>query len=142
MANKTRRDQISLHSQTDQQSQLRLLAPALMSALLNNLPVAARSADITEQTVTANTTGPLGVAAANTGFAGTVLAVPATTGGAPGAKTIVTGAPAAGQVQVVYDANGIPTLNFNAADAITSCNIVMNQVPANFKNILLQEPGM
>lgn len=55
---------------------------------------------------------------------GLVQDVQATTAGTAGPKTkIVTGAPAAGQVAVSYDAAGIPTLTFAAADAVTECAV-------------------
>lgn len=137
----TRENQIDKASPTDLFDQLRVLAPALVSALKANLPVAARSADITGIPVSSDTTGPLGNASERTGVAGEVLAVNATAGGSTGAKTIVAVAPAAGQVQVTYDANGIPTLTFAAADAVTECEVVMNAVPAAFKALLAEEAG-
>lgn len=55
--------------------------------------------------------------------AGLVLAVDGDTGGTAGGKLIVNAAAQTGEVQVVYDAVGIPTLNFFAADAITQCAV-------------------
>lgn len=56
--------------------------------------------------------------------AGRVTAVDATTATAAGGKTLqVSATPAAGAVQVTYDADGIPTLTFNAADAVTECAV-------------------
>lgn len=56
--------------------------------------------------------------------AGRVLAVDATTASAVGPKAIQQQAtPAAGNVQVVYDSAGIPTLNFQATDAVTECAV-------------------
>ena len=52
--------------------------------------------------------------------AGPVLAAEGTTGAAVGGKLLVqNGAPAVGEVDVNYDADGVPTLLFNAADNIT-----------------------
>jgi hypothetical protein len=56
--------------------------------------------------------------------AGLILAVDAVAGTLAGPKVQAFGAPAAGECQVVYDANGVPTLNFNAADGITSVRVV------------------
>ena len=51
--------------------------------------------------------------------AGLVLAVEATTASSTGPKQMQdSGSPAAGTVQVVYDAAGIPTLNFNGQTSI------------------------
>jgi hypothetical protein len=52
--------------------------------------------------------------------AGLILSVEGTTGSSVGPKQIIqSGSPAAGQVDVQYDAAGIATLTFNATDAIT-----------------------
>jgi len=59
--------------------------------------------------------------------AGWVLAVDGDTGTSAGGKKIVNAAPAAGEVQVAYDAAGIPTLTFEATDAITQCAV--QQIP-------------
>lgn len=61
--------------------------------------------------------------------AGAVVAVDGDTGAAAGGKRMTNAAPAAGEVQVVYDVAGIPTLNFNAADAITQCAVVQLPLP-------------
>lgn len=62
---------------------------------------------------------------------GAVIAVVGDAGGSVGAKVIrPTGTPAAGEVQIEYDANDIPTLTFAAADAITSTTVHQLQVPA------------
>jgi len=140
MAN-PRSAQIDKHSPTDYLDQLRVIAPALRSALESNLPPVARDANVTAVAVAADTTGALGDAAAKTGFAGEVVRVNVTAGGAPGDKTIVAGAPAAGEAQVAYDANGIPTVNFNAADAVTECEMVANLLPPNFKALMAEEAG-
>lgn len=59
---------------------------------------------------------------------GVVTQVHATIGTSTGIKTIIlTGAPAAGQVAVSYNAAGVPTLTFNAADAITAASYVQVQ---------------
>lgn len=56
---------------------------------------------------------------------GYILQVQATAGTSTGIKTIIlSGAPAAGQVAVTYNASGIPTFTFNATDAITTCQYV------------------
>jgi hypothetical protein len=53
-----------------------------------------------------------------------VTAVDATTATAAGGKIIQSQAsPAAGFVQVEYDADGIPTLTFEATDAVTECAV-------------------
>jgi hypothetical protein len=55
---------------------------------------------------------------------GYVMAVEATIGAAVGPKQQVqNGAPAAGEVNVSFDANGVATLTFNAADAITEAAV-------------------
>jgi hypothetical protein len=56
--------------------------------------------------------------------AGMIVAVDGVVGGTPGPKQIVYGAPGVGQVRVAYVA-GVPTLTFNAADAITSARVIM-----------------
>ena len=59
-------------------------------------------------------------------LAGYVIAVEGTTGTSTGAKSQVqNGSPAAGSVDVQYDANGVATLTFNGADAITECAVVL-----------------
>lgn len=105
---------------------LRYLAPALVSALDANLPLAARDANETEIAVASNTSGALD-------YAGEVLQVEVTAGGSTGVKTIVTGAPSAGECQVTYSSAGVPTLTFNAADAVTECEVVMNKLPPDYK---------
>lgn len=56
---------------------------------------------------------------------GLVVAVQATTADSTGPKAIIVdGTPAAGQVRVDYDADGIPTLTFAAADAVTEAAVV------------------
>jgi len=59
--------------------------------------------------------------------AGWVIAVDGDTGGTAGGKKIVNAVALTGEVQVVYDAAGIPTLNFLAGDAITQCAVC--QIP-------------
>lgn len=62
---------------------------------------------------------------------GPVSAVQATTGTVTGGKTIiVTGTPAAGEVLVTYDADGIPTLTFAAGDGVTEAAVIQSQFPA------------
>lgn len=51
--------------------------------------------------------------------AGRVLAVDATAASATGPKAISFSAPLAGQVQVVFATDGVSTLNFFGADAVT-----------------------
>lgn len=56
--------------------------------------------------------------------AGYVFAVEATTATAAGPKALVqNGTPGAGEVNVAYDASGVATLTFNAADAVTACAV-------------------
>jgi hypothetical protein len=58
--------------------------------------------------------------------AGYVVAVEGDVGVATGPKAQVqNGAPAAGEVDVAYDAAGIATLTFNAVDAITNAQVVL-----------------
>lgn len=64
--------------------------------------------------------------------AGWILSVEATTGSSTGPKQLVTGAPAAGQAQLVYDGNGVPTLTFNAADAVTEAAYQQIARPAGY----------
>lgn len=55
---------------------------------------------------------------------GRVLAVEATTATSAGPKAqIQSGTPAAGAVDVQYDAAGIATLTFNGTDAVTVCAV-------------------
>ena len=61
--------------------------------------------------------------------AGPVYAVVATAAGSTGPKSLVNAAPAAGEVQIVYDAAGIPTLNFNAADTVTAMDVSQSALP-------------
>lgn len=61
-------------------------------------------------------------------IAGLVVHVEATAAAAAGPQALVTGVPATGQCQVNYDANGIPTLTFLAADAVTA--IAVQQIQA------------
>jgi hypothetical protein len=95
--------------------------PSLLRKLLATLVGAAGAAAVpawsAELTVTTHV-----VALAT---AGLVLAVDATTATAAGGKTIQSQAtPAAGTVQVEYDAAGIPTLTFNATDAVTGAKVL------------------
>ena len=62
--------------------------------------------------------------------AGPVHAVVATAGSSTGPKSLVNAAPSAGEVQIVYSAAGIPTLNFNGADAVTSADVSQSALPA------------
>ena len=56
---------------------------------------------------------------------GVIVAVEATTATAAGVKQMqYSGSPAAGFVQVEYDAAGIPTLTFNATDAVTEAAVM------------------
>ena len=121
-------------------------APAKLSAYKRSFPLDVRKLhpDIKGQAVDADTTGPLGQAKPSpSGFAGEVLAVNALVSGTtPTDMTIVaSGVPAAGEVLVEYDADGlgIPTLTFAAADAVTECDVVMNQTAADFW-LYLEEP--
>lgn len=60
---------------------------------------------------------------------GPIIAVEGTTGNSTGPKSMVTGAPAQGQVQVAYDGDGVPTLTFNTTDAITAAAYVQLVLP-------------
>jgi hypothetical protein len=55
--------------------------------------------------------------------AGLVIAVDAVAAGTTGPKALVFGTPATLQCEVVYAASGVPTLNFFAADAVTSVRV-------------------
>jgi hypothetical protein len=67
--------------------------------------------------------------------AGLVLAVEATTATSAGVKQMqYSGSPAAGFVQVEYDAAGIPTLTFNATDAVTVAAVMQMGGP-NIKTV-------
>lgn len=62
--------------------------------------------------------------------AGAVLAVEGTTASSAGVKHAqFSAAPGAGFVQVEYDAAGIPTLTFNAADAVTVAAVMQAAGP-------------
>ena len=129
----TKRDAIgSILNPNQLADYLRYVAPALSSALDAMLPVSARPWVASDLPVAANTSGALSLA-------GEVTAVEATAGAAPGVKAIVTAAPAAGEAQVVYDANGVPTINFNAADAITAIRIKANALPADYLARMAEE---
>lgn len=66
---------------------------------------------------------------ATLGKAGYVFAIEATAATSPGPKSqIQSGSPAAGQVDVQYDADGVPTLTFNGADAVTECAATQHAV--------------
>ena len=104
----------------------------LASLFESMLPLAARDANVTGLAVASDTTGALD-------FAGEVLAVTVTAGGATGAFTVVSAAPAAGEAQVSYDAEGVPTINFNAADAVTECELVANAIAADAKAFLASQ---
>jgi len=43
---------------------------------------------------------------------------------------------------VTYDSNGVPTLTFNAADTVEECEVVMNLLPSNFKELMDQQVGI
>jgi hypothetical protein len=105
---------------------LRYLAPALVSALDANLPLDARSYNLEEIEVAGDTSGALD-------YAGEILKVNVTAGGATGVFDIVTAAPNAGECQVTYSSStGIATLTFNAADAVTEAKVVMNKLPPDY----------
>lgn len=56
---------------------------------------------------------------------GKIVVVEGTVGTSAGPKLQrFSASPAAGQVRVVYDADGVPTLTFNGTDAITECRVV------------------
>jgi len=62
--------------------------------------------------------------------AGWVVAVEATTATSAGPKQqIQSGSPAAGSVDVAYDAAGIATLTFNAVDAVTAAAVTLLPTP-------------
>jgi len=148
---RNRAQQIAVHSPNDQQAQLRVVAPALTSSLFLNLPTEARDPNLTEIPVPTDVATPdvavLGDASTGSGWAGEVLRVFVTAAaGVPVSPaveyTIVTVAPAAGEVEVTYDSNGVPTLTFNAADTVDECEVVMNLLPSNFKELMDQQVGI
>jgi hypothetical protein len=87
---------------------------AVLAGAVGGAPAWSSELTVTTHTVTLST-------------AGAVLSVDATTATAAGGKVIQSaGSPAAGAVQVAYDAAGIPTLTFNATDAVTGCKVLQN----------------
>ncbi len=150
---RTRAKQIAVHSPTDQQAQLRVVSPALVSALFNNLPDEVRDIDLDDITVPTDPATPdvavLGDAEPPaSGFAGRVIKVFSTVEGGvvqdpPTEKTIITaGVPAGGEVLVEYDDNGIATLTFAAADTVEKAAIAANLLPSNFKELMAEQVGM
>ncbi len=148
---RNRAQEIAIHQPNDQQAQLYEVTPALASALFLSLPLEARDPNLTEIKVPSDVTVPdvavLGNAAQGSGFAGEVLRVFVTAAAGvpvdPAVEyTIVTVAPAAGEVEVTYDAAGVPTLTFNAADTVEECEVVMNVLPSNFKAKMAEEVGI
>ena len=68
---------------------------------------------------------------------GRVISVEGTTGNTVGPKSIIqSGTPAVLQVDVKYDAAGIPTLTFNGTDAITVCAVDQLTVGATLRATL------
>ena len=61
--------------------------------------------------------------------AGPILFVNATAATSAGPKAMQDEAPDAGEVQVTYDADGIPTLNFNNGDAVTAISVHQLTLP-------------
>jgi len=75
--------------------------------------------------------------------AGTVLAVTATAGGTTGNFRLVASGmtPATTQVAVSYSAEGIATLTFAAADAVTACKVQKTTITAGLGSILAADAG-
>lgn len=68
---------------------------------------------------------------------GPVLIVQTTAGNFVGVATQrITGLPASTEVLVTYDADGIPTLEFLGADAITQCSVLQLSPPADIDAML------
>ncbi len=66
--------------------------------------------------------------------AGMVIAVEATTAGSvTGPKSMITTTPATLEAQVLYDATGIPTLNFFATDDVTEIAVLQMKVPVSLR---------
>lgn len=61
---------------------------------------------------------------------GAVVAVSASLAASTGAKVISPAPAQAGEVRVAYDADGIPTLTFAGADAVTECAVHQMRIPA------------
>lgn len=67
--------------------------------------------------------------------AGTPVAVEATTATAAGVKQMqYSASPAAGFVQVAFS-NGVATLTFNAADAVTGARVLLAPQPASLRTL-------
>jgi len=66
--------------------------------------------------------------------AGAPISVEATAGGSAGAKTIVNSAPGAGEVQVAFT-DGVATLTFAGADAVTECAVLLSPAPASIRTL-------
>jgi hypothetical protein len=126
MANSTIRDMLATQlSPNTGWDLLRYITPALITALESSLPDSARPWSREGVAVATNTTGPLDLA-------GTVFAVEVMAGAVTGVFTVVSAAPATTEAQATYDANGVPTLNFFAADAVTEIRLKANELPVDF----------
>lgn len=85
---------------------------AVLAGAVGGVPAWSGAVTVTTHVATLSTAGP-------------VLAVDATAGSGTGGKTLQSQAsPAVGAVQVEYDGDGIPTLTFNATDAVTECKVL------------------
>ena len=75
--------------------------------------------------------------------AGIVLAVTATTGGVTGNFSLIAAGqtPATTQVAVSYSAEGIATLTFLGADAVTACKVQKTTITAGLGTILAADAG-
>lgn len=76
--------------------------------------------------------------------AGMVLAVTVTAGGVTGNFSPIAAGmtPATTQVAVSYSAEGVATLTFAAADAVTACKVQKTTFPAGLGTILAADAGV
>lgn len=126
----TVKEALNIASPTDLPAQLHKVS--LGTVLQGLIPVQ----DTDPRTVTANVL-------TLTGEPGEVTAVVATAGGVTGGFTIIppAAATATKTVKVGYSAEGIATLTFHAADAVTAAKVVKKTLPANLGTILAAQSG-
>lgn len=111
-----------------------MLRKISLGTLLAGLLVPATDADA--RTVTAN------VCVLNT--PGTVIAVTVTAGGVTGNFSPIAAGmtPATKEVAVAYSAEGVATLTFLGADAVTACKVQKTTWPAGLGTILASDAGV
>ena len=128
----TNRDQLNNSNPTTAWSYVQAIG-GLASLFENMLPTAARSFNHQNLAVSSHTV--------TMEFAGSIVAVESTEGTTTGANSIVSGAPSTTEVQVTYDSEGVATLTFAAADAVTECQVKANSVDAGIKAFLDRAAG-